>query len=114
MQTGKLRTPITLQTKTTTVDPTGAPLETWTDVATLRGRINERTTATYEKFLLAADQEQARVSTLVTIRHRPDLSPATHRLLINGVIHDILAVLHPVGQHGPARYITLLCERIAR
>jgi SPP1 family predicted phage head-tail adaptor len=114
MQAGTLNTPITLQTKTTTTDNSGEKLETWGSPLTLRARVSDRIATTDERFSQAADQEQARVRVQVTIRYRAGLSPALNRLIIDGVVHDILAVLKPEGSLGTGRHLTLLCERIAR
>lgn len=111
MLAGDLRRPVTLQTRTYTTNDYGEQVETWGSPVTLRANVSDRIAGTRENFETAADQQQARVQVQVEIRYRTGLSPVTHRLLINNVVHDILAILNPDGKQ---RRLVILCERIAR
>jgi SPP1 family predicted phage head-tail adaptor len=56
MKAGKLDRVITIQRFTSTVDDYGTPVETWTDVATVRAQLLQASTEEYIRAAGATDQ----------------------------------------------------------
>lgn len=89
MRPGKLDSRVILQTRTTTRNSSGDPVESystaatvWADVQELSGRELERVSRMY-----------AEVTTQVTIRHSDTVAAldSKSRILIRGVAHDVIA-----------------------
>lgn len=91
MRAGKLDQQITLQRFATVIDDYGTPVETWTDVATVRAQIIQASTT---EFI----QGGARDDTIVIFRVRwLDGVTTADRISHNGVAHNIKE-LKPIGR----------------
>lgn len=84
---------VTLQQRTQGQDETGAPLTTWTDVATVWAAVKDLTGRQY----VAAKAGQNAVSTTITVRYRAGIVPAM-RAVHGADIYDIEAVLNRDGR----------------
>lgn len=87
MRSGKLDASITLQSVSVTVGDDGAPIETWTDVATGRAEIIESGTERFFRSYGAVDQAQ----TIFRIRHVDGVDTA-HRIVFAGKNYTIRKV----------------------
>lgn len=102
MRGGHLRHSVTLQERTTDQDETGAQIETWADVATVWGAVEPLS----GRELFTAQQVKAEVTAQITIRYRSGIS-ATMRIVFEGRLYNILAVIDPEERH---RELQLLCS----
>lgn len=106
MQTGKLNRRITIQSRTTTQDGAGQPVETWSDVATVWADIRNPSGLSFAGETIKAGVEASTVRLSVRIRYREDIDPGM-RVELNGETHDILAV---IPDHARRRHVDLLCQ----
>lgn len=106
MRAGVKQRIVTLQVKTAPQDATGHPVETWSDVRTLRAQRMEgaRVTERYASFQLAASiQVVFRVGYFPTFA---TVKPDTHRLVDeNGVPLNILGLF----EIGRKKGVEILC-----
>ncbi|WP_313193702.1 phage head closure protein [Shinella zoogloeoides] len=84
MRAGKLDKTITLQRFTSTVDDYGTPIETWTDLATVRAQIIQATTEEFMKGWGASTE----AATVFRIRHMDGITPAD-RVTYQGRAYDL-------------------------
>lgn len=88
MKIGKLRHRITLQECIASRDSFGAEVLTWVDIATVWASVSPLSGKEY----FAAHQINAEVTTKITIRYRPGVTPKM-RVLFNSRCFEILSVL---------------------
>lgn len=93
---------MTLQQRTTTQDAYGAPVETWSDLATVWGHVEPLSGREY----FQAQQLQARVNTHITIRYRDGVTPLL-RAKLGSRVYRIEAVINPDERK---RELQLMCE----
>lgn len=84
MRAGKLDSTITLQRSTNTVEPDGAPVFTWTDIATMRAEIVTSNTEEFIRAYGASDESR----TLFRLRYLDGITPAD-RIVLDGRIYEI-------------------------
>jgi len=89
MNIGKLRHRITIQEYAASRDSFGAQVQTWADKATVFASIAPVSGKEY----FAAQQINSEITTKITIRYLPGITPKM-RVLFNGRIFEILAVLN--------------------
>lgn len=94
MEAGKLRHIVTLQSKTIGVDAYGGPIETWTDVATIRASVEPL--SGWEK--AQAQSVSAETSTKITIRYRVGVI-AANRITFAGKFYNIQSIIDPDLRH---------------
>lgn len=101
MRAGKLDRSITVQSFTSTVNDYGTPIETWTDVATVRAQIIQSST---EEFLTNGASD----TTSIIFRTRY-FSPigGTSRILFEGEEYNV----REVKEIGRRKGLDLRCER---
>lgn len=101
MRAGKLDRIITIQSFTNTVNEYGTPIETWTDVATLRAQIIQSST---EEFLTGGASDE----TVVIFRTRflPGVTGASRVLYQGGEFN-----IREVKEIGRRVGLELRCER---
>ena len=100
----RLRHRITIEQKATGTDAWGQPAETWETVAIVPAEVWPLSGREY----IAAQAEQAGVTTKITIRYQAGIEPAM-RITHDGKTYNIRAVLSdPTGR----RHITLMCESL--
>lgn len=105
MYLGRMRHRLVIQHLESTRDGHGAPVETWTDVATVWGSIE----ALSGREFFASQQTHGVVSCKVRIRHRDDLRASTEwRLSHAGRILGIAAVL-PANDRSA---MTIMCREV--
>lgn len=102
MDIGRLNRLVTLQKRTATQDAAGQPVETWSDIATVRADI--RYLSGLEMLRGGASQPEAKVS--IRVRYREDLTSA-QRLVAGNTTYHIAAVLPDA--HG-RRHLDLACQ----
>ena len=88
MGAGTMRHRVQIQAKTVAHDDHGAPVATWTPVATVWASLEA--TSTREWF--AAQQVQSEVTQRIRIRYRTDID-ATMRVVHKGRVYDIVGIL---------------------
>ncbi|QXC67251.1 phage head closure protein [Klebsiella aerogenes] len=104
MQAGKLRHRVILQEPVKEQNPiTGAVINTWRDVATIRAEVS----ALSAREFIAAKASQGEITTRITIRYRDGVT-RKHRILYRGCIYNIEGVL-PDPRSG-REYLTLPCS----
>lgn len=106
MQAGKLRHRVTIQRATVTLQAGGAPVRTWSTVATVWAQV--RTVSGGEQRNEGADQVVASLFYAVTIRHKDGLEP-TMRVLWDGRELEVTAIQEPDNRQ---RMLTLLCSEV--
>ena len=100
----RLRHRVTIEQKTTGADAWGQPLETWETVAIVPAEVWPLSGREY----IAAQAEQAGVTTKITIRYQAGIEPAM-RITHDGRTYNIKAVLpDPTAR----RHLTLMCESL--
>ena len=100
----RLRHRITIEQKTAGEDAWGQPVETWETVAIVPAEVWPMSGREY----IAAQAEQAGVTTKITIRYQAGIEPDM-RALHDGNTYNIRAVLpDPTAR----RHITLMCESL--
>ena len=98
----RLRHRITIEQKTAGADAWGQPVETWETVAIVPAEVWPLSGREY----IAAQAEQAGVTTRITIRYQAGIEPAM-RVTHDGKTYNIRAVLpDPTAR----RHLTLMCE----
>lgn len=102
MDFSKLKHRITIQSKSTSQDELGQPLNTWVDVASPRASIIHKNGLQ----ALKADAETSITEASIRIRYRTGLT-AGMRVLYGAVIYDIQAVLPDLEGR---RWVDLVCE----
>ena len=89
MRAGRLDRMVIIQRKTVVQDDHGEEIETWTNLDTVwAGRRDLR-----GKEFFAAQQENASISAVFTLRYRNDITPDDHRISYEGRIYDIKSVI---------------------
>ena len=100
----RLRHRITIEQKTAGADAWGQPVETWETVAIAPAEVWPLSGREY----IAAQAEQAGVTTKITIRYQAGIEPAM-RITHDGKTYNIKAVLpDPTAR----RHLTLMCESL--
>lgn len=100
----RLRHRVTIERKTTGEDAWGQPVETWETVAIAPAEVWPLSGREY----IAAQAEQAGVTTRITIRYQAGIEPAM-RITHDGKTYNIRAVLpDPTAR----RHLTLMCESL--
>ena len=100
----RLRHRITIERKTAGADAWGQPVETWETVAIAPAEVWPLSGREY----IAAQAEQAGVTTKITIRYQAGIEPAM-RITHDGKTYNIKAVLpDPTAR----RHLTLMCEAL--
>ena len=100
----RLRHRITIERKTAGADAWGQPVETWETVAIAPAEVWPLSGREY----IAAQAEQAGVTTKITIRYQAGIEPAM-RVTHDGKTYNIRAVLpDPTAR----RHLTLMCESL--
>ena len=100
----RLRHRITIERKTAGADAWGQPVETWETVAIVPAEVWPLSGREY----IAAQAEQAGVTTRITIRYQAGIEPAM-RITHDGKTYNIKAVLpDPTAR----RHLTLMCESL--
>lgn len=100
----RLRHRITIERKTAGEDTWGQPVETWETVAIAPAEVWPLSGREF----VAAQAEQAGVTTRITIRYQAGIEPEM-RVMHDGMAYNIRAVLpDPTGR----RHITLMCESL--
>ncbi len=100
----RLRHRVTIERKTAGEDAWGQPVEMWETVAIVPAEVWPLSGREY----IAAQAEQAGVTTKITIRYQAGIEPAM-RVLHDGKSYNIRAVLpDPTAR----RHITLMCESL--
>ena len=98
----RLRHRVTIERKTAGADAWGQPVETWETVAIVPAEVWSLSGREY----IAAQAEQAGVTTRITIRYQAGIEPAM-RITHDGRTYNIRAVLpDPTAR----RHLTLMCE----
>jgi len=105
MNAGKLKDRITVQARGQTQDAYGEPLESWTDVLSAWGLVEElRGREYFSDARVAAD-----VDTRVTMRYRSEIAPAQRIVVSDGRVLDIKA---PIADAKKTK-LEILCKRAA-
>ena len=100
----RLRHRITIERKTAGADAWGQPVETWETVAIAPAEVWPLSGREY----IAAQAEQAGVTTKITVRYQAGIEPAM-RITHDGKTYNIKAVLpDPTAR----RHLTLMCESL--
>ena len=99
---GWLRDRITLQVRSTGQGPDGAPLDSWTDVATVWASVTDLSGKEY----IAAGEIRNAVQTKILIRYMAGIVP-TMRVLHGASVYNVEAVL---GQDHLS--LMLMCSRV--
>lgn len=105
-QAGRLRHRVTIQQATVAQQASGAPVRTWTNVATVWAQV--RTQSGGEQRNDGADQVVASLFYAVTIRHRDGLLP-TMRVLWDDRVLEVTAIQEPDNRQ---RILTLMCTEV--
>ena len=100
----RLRHRITVGRKTAGADAWGQPVETWETVAIVPAEVWPLSGREY----IAAQAEQAGVTTKITIRYQAGIEPAM-RVMHDGKAYNIRAVL---SDPTLRRHLTLMCESL--
>lgn len=92
-----MRNRVTLQERVLTENAYGEQEETWNDVLTLCASFEP---LKGQEFFKSGDLPQtvAEVDARVRIRYRKGLDPARHRIVFDGVVHDLVAVIADRGR----------------
>ena len=98
----RLRRRITIELKTAGADAWGQPVETWETVSIVPAEVWPLSGREF----VAAQAEQAGVTTRITIRYQAGIEPAM-RVTHDGKTYNIKAVLPDPTLR---RHITLMCE----
>lgn len=80
---------ITIQSKSTSQDSYGEPIETWSDYTTVWA---QRRDLRGNEFF-AGQQLSAQVNTVFKIRYQSGITPYSHRISYDGLVYDILGVI---------------------
>ena len=100
----RLRHRVTIERKTAGADAWGQPVETWETVAIAPAEVWPLSGREY----IAAQAEQAGVTTKITVRYQAGIEPAM-RITHDGKTYNIRAVLpDPTAR----RHLTLMCESL--
>jgi SPP1 family predicted phage head-tail adaptor len=100
---GLLDRRVRIEAPGTAQGPDGAPIETWTPVATVWAHLRDASGREY----LAAGATQNSALTQIRIRYRPDIEPEM-RVLHGAIVYNVEAVL---GQDQDRVELTLMCRR---
>jgi len=101
----RLRHRVTIERKTTGADAWGQPVEIWEAFAS---NVPAEVKPLSVRELIAAQAEQAGVTTKITIRYQAGIEPAM-RITHDGKTYNIKAVLpDPTAR----RHLTLMCESL--
>lgn len=106
MQSGRLRSRVTLQTPVATRNEFGEEIVTWTDQAELWADIHP--ISARERYLNSADQTQAAADHWFGIRWRNDIQ-ATRRIVFGTRIFDIEGSVDPDSKR---RRLRLTCREV--
>lgn len=101
MRAGKLDRSITVQSFTSTVNDYGTPIETWTDVATVRAQIIQSST---EEFLTSGATDETVI--IFRTRYFGAVAPKS-RILFEGEEYNV----REVKEIGRRKGLDLRCER---
>lgn len=100
----RLRHRITIERKAAGADAWGQPVETWETVAIVPAEVWPLSGREY----IAAQAEQAGITTKITIRYQAGIEPAM-RITHDGKAYNIRAVLPDPTLR---RHLTLMCEAL--
>lgn len=104
MNPGNYRHKITIQERLTGQDSYGAPMESWTDLATAWASIEPLS----GRELYAAQELNSEINVRIKMRYRPGVL-SSMRILYGTRIFDILAVVDIEERH---RVLELLCKEM--
>lgn len=104
MDAGRLDKRVTLRSKVVAQDAWGAPVETWSDVATVWAAIEPLSGREF----FAAAQVQAEQLTRITIRHRSGVTPSL-RVVWGDRSFDVQAVIDWRERH---EFLQLMCREL--
>ena len=104
MKIGKLKHRVILQRKEITEDELKQQTETWVDFAYVWAEVQPLSGREY----FAAKQENAEVTTRITIRHLKDVKPDM-RVLFNEKVYEILSVINPYERNVS---LVLMCREM--
>lgn len=104
VRAGRLRHRVTLQSATTSQDAYGAPVETWSDQATVWAAVEPLSGR--EFFTVQA--ERAELSHRIRIRHRADVTPSW-RVSYDSRTFDIETVVNVMERD---RELHLMCREV--
>lgn len=105
IMSGKLRQVITYQTKTSTVDAYGGPVETWSDFATVRASV----APLIGKDMMASMAAQSTAEMRINHRYLAGVTSAM-RIVWEGSEYEIIG--EPANVHGLSREIEVLARRV--
>jgi SPP1 family predicted phage head-tail adaptor len=105
----RLRDVVTIQEYTSSRSASGQHVKTWSDVDTVRARIQSVSGREWFEYVdtKSGGKRESLVSVKVIMRYRDDIKPKM-RLVSNSVTYDIIAVL---GGDDPRQPLQLMCER---
>lgn len=95
MRAGRLRTKITIESKSTSTNSVGEPIITWTSYLNRWAEALEQSGREFQ----ATAQRQADVSNVFRIRYTLGLSPSTHRVKVGTRLFDIVSVIDVGERH---------------
>jgi len=101
MRAGELREQVKLQRKSVTRDSYGGEVITWTDIATVWGKVEPLRGREF----LEQRRDGNEVTTRITLRYRSGLEPI-HRAVHRSTTYDIQSVIHKETRF---RELELMC-----
>jgi len=101
MRAGELREQVKLQRKSVTRDSYGGEVVTWTDIATVWGKVEPLRGREF----LEQRRDGNEVTTRITLRYRSGLEPI-HRAVHRSTTYDIQSVIHKETRF---RELELMC-----
>lgn len=102
MQSGRLRSKVTLQRQEAHQDDLGQTVNVWVDVCTVRAEIRDLSGKEYQ----ISQAEQSITDCKILVRYRNDITTAM-RALCNNTYYDIKAVLEDVKKTR----LELMCQK---
>lgn len=107
VKAGEMRDQVVIQSVSTTYDTMGAPVETWSTLATVFAAVRpQRYTSGVEALVQAMGRETVATTYTVTVYWRDDVTEL-NRLTWNGKTLDINRVIDPDGKRT---WLELMCE----
>ena len=100
---GTLDRRIIIQTRSTSADAYGSPVETWADTVTVWAGVEYPKTGSGEQYYDAV--AIATTAVIFTIRYRA-VDPATNRIEYNGEVYDI----ERIGEIGRRNFTTITAK----
>ena len=103
-----MRQRVILQERVLTENPYGEGVDSWRDVTGMNASFEP---LVGREFFRASDlpQKLAQIDARIRIRYRRGLDPAKHRIIYDGIVHDLVAVI----QDRPRRQTQLMVKATA-